>query len=274
MTGGPRAGTLPTRPRDGPAGERKGETVRWTRSDIRVIVFDWGGTLCGASRERDVMAGCAEATVEAARRAGLPVRPEAVGQLLSLGRDYASRPVEPPEYREYDVRAILAEWLRGVCGPSPMDGTLDGILTACWERWIGCLDTLAGVPQMMERLAAAGYVLGLMSNTAAPAWACEKELNRLGLDRHLRFAEFSSRLGRRKPHASVYKAVMEHARTHCPRILPGEVLFVGDTPEADVAGPARAGMRTALVGSAVLPADVRPDLQVSAVPDLLKHLEV
>ncbi len=202
------------------------------------------------------------------------MRPEAVVQLLSLGRDYATRPVEPPEYCEYDVRAVLAEWLRRACGLSASDGTLDGILTACWQRWIGCLDAYEGVPQAMERLAGAGSVLGLMSNTAAPAWACEKELNRLGLDRHLRFAEFSSRLGRRKPHPSVYEAVMEHARKHCPGVLPGEVLFVGDTPEADVDGPARAGMRTAFVGSAVLPADVQPELQVAAMPDLLNHLEV
>ncbi|MBN1513885.1 MAG: HAD family hydrolase [Phycisphaerae bacterium] len=248
--------------------------MRWTRSEIRVIVFDWGGTLCGASREREVMTACAEATVAAARRAGLPVRPEAVGQLLKLVRDYASRPAEPPEYREYDVRAVLAEWLRNACSLSATDGALDAILTACWERWIGCLDTFAGVPQAMERLAEAGYVLGLMSNTAAPAWACEKELSRLGLDRHLRFAEFSSRLGRRKPHPAVYEAVMEHARSHCPGAIPGKVLFVGDTPEADVVGPNRAGMRTALVGSAVVPADVQPDLQVAAVPDLLSYLEV
>ncbi len=248
--------------------------MRWTRSDIRVIVFDWGGTLCGVSREHEVMSGCTEATVSAARRAGLALGPEAADQLLTLCRGYASRPAAAPEYREYDTRAVLAEWLRSAWGIHALDGVLDDMLTACWEQWIGCLDAYEGVPQAMERLARAGYVLGLMSNTAAPAWACLKELDRLGLNRHLRFAEFSSRLGRRKPHPSVYAAVMAHAREQCPGVLPGQVLFVGDAPEMDIAGPARAGMHTALVGSAALPADVKSDLRMVAVPDLLNHLEL
>ena len=52
----------------------------------------------------------------------------------------------------------------------------------------------------------------------------------------------SARLGVEKPHPESYAAAI--AAAGC---APGEILFVGDTYEADVAGPERAGMQALLV---------------------------
>jgi len=52
----------------------------------------------------------------------------------------------------------------------------------------------------------------------------------------------SARLGVEKPHPDSYAAAI--AAAGCS---PGEILFVGDTYEADVAGPERAGMQALLV---------------------------
>ena len=52
----------------------------------------------------------------------------------------------------------------------------------------------------------------------------------------------SARLGVEKPHPDSYAAAI--AAAGC---TPGEILFVGDTYEADVAGPERAGMQALLV---------------------------
>lgn len=52
----------------------------------------------------------------------------------------------------------------------------------------------------------------------------------------------SARLGVEKPHPEAYAAAI--AAAGCE---PGEILFVGDTYEADVAGPERAGMQALLV---------------------------
>jgi putative hydrolase of the HAD superfamily len=52
----------------------------------------------------------------------------------------------------------------------------------------------------------------------------------------------SARLGVEKPHPDAYAAAI--AAAGCE---PGEILFVGDTYEADVAGPERAGMQALLV---------------------------
>ena len=52
----------------------------------------------------------------------------------------------------------------------------------------------------------------------------------------------SARLGVEKPHPEAYAAAI--AAAGC---APGEILFVGDTYEADVAGPERAGMQALLV---------------------------
>jgi putative hydrolase of the HAD superfamily len=51
-----------------------------------------------------------------------------------------------------------------------------------------------------------------------------------------------ARLGVEKPHPDAYAAAI--AAAGCE---PGEILFVGDTYEADVAGPERAGMQALLV---------------------------
>jgi putative hydrolase of the HAD superfamily len=52
----------------------------------------------------------------------------------------------------------------------------------------------------------------------------------------------SARLGVEKPHPEAYSAAIEAAGC-----APGEILFVGDTYEADVAGPERAGMQALLI---------------------------
>jgi putative hydrolase of the HAD superfamily len=52
----------------------------------------------------------------------------------------------------------------------------------------------------------------------------------------------SARLGVEKPHPEAYAAAI--AAAGC---APGEILFVGDTYEADVAGPERAGMQALLI---------------------------
>jgi FMN phosphatase YigB (HAD superfamily) len=65
--------------------------------------------------------------------------------------------------------------------------------------------------------------------------------------------------------------VLDEVGARRPRLSAEHVLFVGDTPEMDVAGPARAGMRTALIGDG-RNGDPRPDVCVSGAADLPRHL--
>src|SRR5690606_7021135 len=92
--------------------------------------------------------------------------------------------------------------------------------------------------ETLDRLDALGLRLGLMSN------ADEDFLQSALSHGRLRFSVIKSSESLRayKPHKAPFLAVCN--RLHCN---PGEVLYVGDSPIADVNGAANAGLRTAWV---------------------------
>jgi len=109
-------------------------------------------------------------------------------------------------------------------------------MTNAWERahnfelYEDVLPTLA---ELRER----GLKLALVSNTA-------RDLNRFVTHHKLDVdVALSSRLhGRVKPHASIFRAVLERLD-----VQPSEAAMVGDTPEDDVEGARALGMRAFLV---------------------------
>ena len=102
---------------------------------------------------------------------------------------------------------------------------------------------------MLASLKARGLILGIVSNVVAPGSYCRRQLQRLGLLDHLSTFTFSSEVGLRKPRAEVYRHALEQLATLAGGrpFRPEEILFVGDSPTCDVTGPARLGMRTALL---------------------------
>lgn len=240
--------------------------------DTEAVIFDWGGTLCDLSREMETLVACAEGGVAWCQRRGFELPADAVGRLMALPLEWRALTGTPPEYWEYRERDMLREWLdrSGIQGTD--DQTLRELSNAFWAPWVQCLDRFDGVLEMLDTLRDRRYVLGLLSNVAAPPDVCEAQLRRLEILPRLHFAEFSSRLGRRKPHATVFTAAMDHVHRFTPGVPPERVLFVGDTPDADVLGPSRFGMRTALVHRARQPSDARPDLQLARIADLPHYL--
>ena len=116
-----------------------------------------------------------------------------------------------------------------------------------------------------------GMRLILGSNTQ-PGESRWPALQQAGIDGLFTAAILSYPLGVRKPAPLFYEIVL--AAAGCPA---GEVLFVGDHLENDVAGPARHGMRTALVRPRGLrPGEVLPDgtLLISHVRELPPLLEI
>ena len=113
--------------------------------------------------------------------------------------------------------------------------------------------------ETIERLAAKGYLLGLLSN------ADEDFLQSAVSHNRLRFSviESSESMRAYKPHITVFQALPH--RFACE---PGEVLYVGDSPQADVWGADFAGLRSAWVRrtESEYPEDVpAPDLEVTSL---------
>lgn len=120
----------------------------------------------------------------------------------------------------------------------------------------------------LERISARLPVAALSNGNA--------DLARIGLD-HLFSAQLSAcSFGRAKPDPAIFLAAC--AQLGAP---PGEVLHVGDHPEADVAGAARAGLRSCWINragddglrAAWRHAEVEPDLHFDSLAGLADWLD-
>jgi putative hydrolase of the HAD superfamily len=120
------------------------------------------------------------------------------------------------------------------------------------------VDVVPALTQLAPR-----YRLATLSNGNA-------DLSRIGLAHHFEVSLAASALGCAKPDARAY-AQLAAALT----LEPAEILFVGDEPHADVAGPRAVGMQTVWVDRGVgeWPATLAPaDARVASLEELVTLL--
>jgi FMN hydrolase / 5-amino-6-(5-phospho-D-ribitylamino)uracil phosphatase len=111
------------------------------------------------------------------------------------------------------------------------------IATEAFAIWHAARNELTPYPDVVPALDALKrrYRLATLSNGNA-------DLARIGLAHHFELSLHASAIGCAKPDARAYKQLAETLA-----LPPGEILFVGDEPHADVVGPHDAGMQTAWV---------------------------
>jgi HAD superfamily hydrolase (TIGR01549 family) len=120
------------------------------------------------------------------------------------------------------------------------------------------------------RRIAARHRLGLLSNFDDSRTGREVLLD-TGLADLFEAVIISADVGLRKPNPRIFERMLSMLD-----LPPGEVLFVGDTPEHDVMGAARVGMRTAWIsaGKGPLPEGIpAPDFVISDLAELPALLE-
>jgi 2-haloalkanoic acid dehalogenase type II len=146
-----------------------------------------------------------------------------------------------------------------------LEGDPDGAATYLREQ----LSHLLAYPDALEtvdRLAAGGMRLGLLSNADEDFLQSAVSRNRL------RFSviQSSESLRTYKPHRATFMALAE--RLGCE---PEEILYVGDSPYADVHGAHGAGLRTAWVrrSERPYPEDMpAPDIEVRSLAEVAEVL--
>lgn len=89
------------------------------------------------------------------------------------------------------------------------------------------------------------------------------DLDRIGIRHHFAASVSAQEHGAAKPEASIFLAACERVG-----LAPAEVLHVGDHPEADVAGAARAGLRSCWINRPGADGRRPPWRHRSATPDL------
>lgn len=111
------------------------------------------------------------------------------------------------------------------------------------DEWRAHVRPVEGAAAMLHRLAGSCR-LGVLSNTHDPHMV-PSMLDAMGVADTMSLVVLSVDNGVRKPHPSIYARCLDELV-----VRPDEVLFVGDSQDADYDGPRRAGMHARLIGSA------------------------
>ena len=115
-----------------------------------------------------------------------------------------------------------------------------GLVDAAYDVFYAARHEVDYYPVALDALARISARLPIASLSNGNA-----DLARMGLAHHFSAFVHSREHGAAKPEASIFLAACE--RLGC---APGEVLHVGDHPEADVVGAARAGLRSCWINRA------------------------
>jgi putative hydrolase of the HAD superfamily len=204
------------------------------------ILFDAGNTLIHLNYSKVIAAlGQAGLRVDepALRRAEAGARRDLDAAILA-----AWGAGVPPRTGWIEARVWKEFWARAValCGAAPGETVrLAGQIlevtrpAASWDQ----VDP--STPQVLDDLRAAGYRLGVISNSNGTVAG---QLEALGLASRMEFVIDSADVGVEKPHPAIF----HHALARAGGVAPDQALYVGDVYAIDVLGAAGAGMRAVL----------------------------
>jgi FMN phosphatase YigB (HAD superfamily) len=207
-----------------------------TAPAVPCVALDFGGVIARPGRSprgEDVAAALRD-------RLGLPVSPglpEAVDQAKTAAK--AAYRACGQQTSWPDILAAAAR-IAGTRIPDPGE-----LAAALWDVVPdGLVDPAAAAA--VRALRDRGHVLVLACNTRRPLASRRRTLAAAGIEGCFAALVLSSELGVAKPDPRFYAAVLAAASEHAG-CGPGGVVFAGDTPAKDVAGPVRAGMRAVLI---------------------------
>jgi putative hydrolase of the HAD superfamily len=143
--------------------------------------------------------------------------------------------------------------------------TDDILLPDAWGRYVEG-DTLATLRALKER----GLTLGVVSNTYQRGQVLRDQLAEVGALPHMDVTVFSSDVGLRKPHPSLFQTPLAELG-----VSPEDAVFVGDSPEADVRGAQGVGMRAVLTHQYRQEPveDVTPDRIIQRLPEVIGYVD-
>ena len=223
------------------------------RVSLRAVLFDVDFTLARPGPELGP-----EGYVRAGERHGLRLDP--VG--YEAARDAALLDLRRHPEHEHDDEIwfrFTERIVRGMGGDDDSAYACAVEITRGWERHEN-FELYDDVPETLATLRAAGLRIGLVSNSARDV----REFARHhGLDVDAGISSFHH--GRTKPHASIFRAVLDLFA-----VEPAEAVMVGDTIADDVEGALALGMRAILVDREGLHRDFEPRVEtLDELPPLL-----
>ena len=220
---------------------------------LRGVLFDVDFTLARPGPELGP-----EGYVRAGARHGLTLEPAR----YEAARDAALVDLRRHPELEHDDEIwfrFTERIVRGMGGDADSAYACAVEITRGWERHEN-FELYDDVPDALAALRSAGLRIGLVSNSARDV----REFARHhGLDVDAGISSFHH--GRTKPHASIFRAVLELLG-----VEPAEAVMVGDTIADDIEGALALGMRAILVDREGRHEDFEPRVEsLSELPPLL-----
>lgn len=241
---------------------------------IQALLFDLWGTLLYVRDVDDVEARrrrLLDRTVAGLAKAGHPYPEEVVASALAaFSEEHAAmhregRDVSQPERLEMLLERIEPELTRRLSREA-LEVFEDAVSGA--RRGTGTAVPAPGAVEVLDDARRRGLRLGLVSVTGlTPGYALREIIDQLGMLRQFDAVTFSDEARMAKPSPEVFRCTLEVLGA-----APGDAVFVGDTPLADVAGPRAVGMWAVQIGDREEDG-VRPHARIDALSELFPALE-
>ena len=143
--------------------------------------------------------------------------------------------------REYSMDEVALRYWRAIGSPPLAADAVETLVREYLEVWT---QSVSPAPHALECVTdlAADHRLTIVTNTHDPGLV-PRLARRFGLDSAVDHVVASVVVGWRKPHPAIFEAALRDRGAAA-----GDVVFVGDSWEADVEGPRRIGMHAIYVG--------------------------
>jgi putative hydrolase of the HAD superfamily len=202
---------------------------------LDAVLFDWGDTLFHFAYDEELLEAGWEAGLASLDRDGLPGHDETAARFRER---YLPLLWVPGSLDEVEYPGMVRELLAGF-GVELSEQELARFLEAEHAAWEPARVMGDSTHALLDALRSRGLRTGLVSNAFDPGWLLRNDLERMGLAERLDAAVFSSEVGKRKPHPSIFAAALELLG-----LEPERALFVGDRRYEDVRGAKEVGMTT------------------------------
>lgn len=209
------------------------DSARWP--PVRAVIFDLGGTLLDWRDWEGEVPGRWAAAYRLLARPGWPDEASFVAAMAAAEEAHWQRVVA--EHWSGPPSGLVAEGLRRL-GRHAAEDEILAILDAYARAIDGTAFVFDDSAPVLRELRAAGYRLGLLSNTWWAADWHNADLATHGLSGLLDELVYTSDLPHSKPHPFVFRHTAERLGVDV-----AECVMVGDWPEYDIIGALNAGMR-------------------------------
>lgn len=231
---------------------------------FKAVLFDWSYTLVNLIHEDDAAAFRKLIDFLRKKELQVPVLETFFETYREMFQNMIkiSRQTHREACFEHVLKYFLLLWKINLDGKT----TVEELLTVYYKEIFAPRILYPDVLPGLNSLKANGVRMGIISNTTNPGFIKDRERVSMGLDSFFEFSIYSSEVPYRKPHPSIFKLAIKRLN-----LSPADILFVGDTPETDVAGPQAVGIAAAWINrrKTELTDSIHPDFEIHSLMDLM-----